>query len=191
MTLLDGFKVIPLKERFEDSYLTISEKSLKLNRATAKILGDPQMVVFLLNEKKMQIALTPAKPDDEDAVLFAFELAGREKPIYVKEDDDLIEKLREYEESISTMRYELMEENGIYKRSDISNYDYIKVLKEHYKNLEFGKIDVNRERKYLYNSNDEFYKFHHINDVPFDEFGNMLDTKEVIKLKTLNKKHNI
>ena len=52
MTLLDGFKVIPLKERFEDSYLTISEKSLKLNRATAKILGDPRMVVFLLNEKK-------------------------------------------------------------------------------------------------------------------------------------------
>ena len=85
MTLLDGFKVIPLKERFEDSYLTISEKSLKLNRATAKILGDPQMVVFLLNEKKMQIALTPAKPDDEDAVLFVFELAGSEKPIYVKE----------------------------------------------------------------------------------------------------------
>lgn len=33
----------------------------------------------------MQIAMTPAKPDDEDAVLFAFELAGREKPIYVKE----------------------------------------------------------------------------------------------------------
>lgn len=85
MTLLDGFKVIPLRERFEDSYLTISEKSLKLNRATAKILGDPQMVVFLLNEKKMQIALTPAKPDEEDAVLFAFELSGREKPIYVKE----------------------------------------------------------------------------------------------------------
>ena len=85
MTLLDGFKVIPLKERFEDSYLTISEKSLKLNRSTAKILGDPQMVLFLLNEKKMQIALTPAKSNDEDAVLFAFELGGREKPIYVKE----------------------------------------------------------------------------------------------------------
>ncbi len=85
MTLLDGFKVIPLKERFEDSYLTISEKSLKLDNATAKILGSPQMVLFHLNEKKMQIALTPAKPDDEDAVMFTFEIAGREKPIYVKE----------------------------------------------------------------------------------------------------------
>ena len=85
MALLDGFKVIPLKERFEDSYLTISEKSLKLNNVTAKILGSPQMVLFHLNEKKMQIALTPANPGDEDAVLFISETAGREKPIYVKE----------------------------------------------------------------------------------------------------------
>ena len=85
MALLDGFKVIPLKERFEDSYLTISEKSIKLNNATAKILGSPQMVLFYLNEKKMQIALTPASPADEDAVLFVSEIAGREKPIYVKD----------------------------------------------------------------------------------------------------------
>ena len=80
MTLLDGFKVIPLKERFDDSYLTISEKSLKL-----KILGSPKMVLFHMNEKKMQIALTPAKVDNPDAVLFVSEITGREKPIYVKE----------------------------------------------------------------------------------------------------------
>lgn len=85
MALLDGFKVIPLKEKFDDPYLTISEKSLKLNNVTAKILGSPTMVLFHLNEKKMQIALTPAKADDEDAVLFMSESGGREKPIYVKE----------------------------------------------------------------------------------------------------------
>lgn len=85
MALLDGFKVIPLKERFEDSYLTISEKSIKLNNATAKILGSPQMVLFHLNEKKMQIALTPAGSGDEDAVPLFSEMARREKPIYVKE----------------------------------------------------------------------------------------------------------
>jgi len=85
MALLDGFKVIPLKERFEDSYLTIAEKSIKLNNVTAKILGSPQMVLFHLNEKKMQIALTPANPSDEDAVLFVSEISGREKPIYVRE----------------------------------------------------------------------------------------------------------
>ena len=85
MALLDGFKVIPLKERFEDSYLTISEKSIKLNNATAKILGSPQMVLFHLNEKKMQIALTPADHADEDAVMFISEISGKEKPIYVKD----------------------------------------------------------------------------------------------------------
>ena len=85
MPLLDGFKVIPLKEKYDDSYLTISEKSLKLNRATAQMLGSPKQVVFLLNEKKMQIALMPAKSGDEDAVDFSFDETGREKPIYVKE----------------------------------------------------------------------------------------------------------
>ena len=85
MPLLDGFKVIPLKEKFDDSYLTISEKSLKLNRATALVLGSPKQVVFLLNEKKMQMALMPAKSGDENAVDFSFDNSGREKPIYVKE----------------------------------------------------------------------------------------------------------
>ena len=113
------------------------------------------------------------------------------KPIYVKEEDNLLEKLREYEEQISTIRYELLEEKGLYKRKDITNLEYINYLKGNYKNLELGKIDINNERKHLFNANDEFYKFHHINDVPFDKEGNLLDTKEVIKLKTLNKKHKI
>lgn len=85
MALLDGFKVIPLKEKVEDTYLTISERSLKLNRATAVILGMPEQVLFLLNEKRMQIAITPAKPGDEEAVSFIVEDGKREKPIYVKE----------------------------------------------------------------------------------------------------------
>jgi len=113
------------------------------------------------------------------------------KPIYVKEEDDLLEKLIEYEECISTLRYELIEEKGIFRRSDITNFDYINYLKGNYKNLEFGKINVDIERKYLFRADDDFYKFHHINDIPFDEAGNLLDTKEVIKLKSLNKKHNI
>ena len=85
MALLDGFKVIPLKEKIDDTFLTISERSLKLNRATAEILGMPEQVQFLINEKRMQIAITPAKPGDEDAVDFTVEDGKREKPIYVKE----------------------------------------------------------------------------------------------------------
>lgn len=85
MALLDGFKVIPLKEKIDDTYLTISEKSLKLNRATAVLLGMPEQVKFLLNEKRMQIAITPAKADDEEAVNFTVEEGKRERPIYVRE----------------------------------------------------------------------------------------------------------
>ena len=84
-SLLDGFKIIPLKEKMEDSYLTITARSLKLNMATARILGLPKKVHFLLNEKKMQIAVAPAKTGDEDGVEFSFEEGSREAPIYVKE----------------------------------------------------------------------------------------------------------
>ena len=85
MALLDGFKVIPLKEKVDDTYLTISERSLKLNQATAVILGNPEQVLFLLNEKRMQIAITPAKPGDEEAVDFSVDEGKRDKSIYVKE----------------------------------------------------------------------------------------------------------
>lgn len=85
MPLLDGFKEIPLKEKLEDSVLTITAKALKLNRATARLLDTPGLVKFLTNEKKMQIALQPAKIDDENGVDFTFPLEGREKPILVKE----------------------------------------------------------------------------------------------------------
>ena len=85
MALLDGFKVIPLKEKVEDSFLTITTKSLKFNRATARVLGSPEKVLILVNDKKIQIAITPAKPEDEDGIDFTFEEGGRDNPIYVKE----------------------------------------------------------------------------------------------------------
>ena len=85
MPLLDGFKVIPLKEKLEDSILTITSKSIKLNRATSRLLDTPILVQFLINEKRMQIALTPAKVGDENGVDFTFPPEGREKPIVVKE----------------------------------------------------------------------------------------------------------
>ena len=85
MALLDGFKVIPLKEKVEDSFLTISSKSLKFNRATARVLGLPHQILIMVNDKKLQIAVTPAKEEDENGIDFSFEEGGREKPIYVKE----------------------------------------------------------------------------------------------------------
>lgn len=85
MALLDGFKVIPLKEKVGDTYLTISGRSLRFNSETAKILGMPGQVHFLFNEKRMQIAIEPAKPGDEDGVAFDVKDDIKKKPIYVKE----------------------------------------------------------------------------------------------------------
>ena len=84
-SLLDGFTVIPLKEKIDDTYMTISQKSLKFNTATAKILGEPAYVRLLLNGKRLQIAIEPTKADDENAVDFTIEEGKREKWIYVRE----------------------------------------------------------------------------------------------------------
>lgn len=113
------------------------------------------------------------------------------KPIYVKEEDNLIEKLREYEESLSTLKWELLEEKGIHKRENITNFEYINFLRGCYKNLKLGKLDLDKERRNIFDGKNPFYEFFHINDVPFNEKGELLETKEVRKIKALNKKHNI
>jgi len=113
------------------------------------------------------------------------------KPIYITENDDLLKKLEEYKEVISTMRYELIEEKGINSRSEISNTDYINYLKGSYKILKTGKLDRDFEMAHIFGANDEFHKFFHINDVPFDNDGNLLETEEVQKLKRINKEHGI
>ncbi len=110
------------------------------------------------------------------------------KPIYVNIGDNISEKLEEYEEQISTMRWELMEEKGLFYRSNVTNQDYINYLKGNYKNLKLGKLDLEKERANIYGASDDFYKFHHINDIPFNDQGELLDTDEVQKLKKLNSK---
>ncbi len=106
-------------------------------------------------------------------------------PIYVNLDDNLIDKLREYEEVISTLKYELIEAKGITKRNSITNYDYINYLIGCYKNLQFGKLDLDKERRNIFSAEDDFYQLFHINDIPFDEKGNLLETPESTKIKRL------
>ena len=103
--------------------------------------------------------------------------------------DDLSEKLTEFEEAISTMRCEMIEEKGIFSRNQISNMDYINYLKGNLHNLELGNKDINRERARIRGSNLEFYKFHHINDVPWDAWGNLCPTSECKRLNELIRIH--
>ena len=85
MALLDGFKLIELKEKIEESTLTITAKSMRFNRGTARDLGLPGKVRFFVNEKLLQLAVTTAQDNDEDGVDFAFDESSREAPITVKE----------------------------------------------------------------------------------------------------------
>lgn len=113
------------------------------------------------------------------------------KPIYVSLEDNLSDKLKEYEEAISTMRWDLIEEKGLFQRKETTNQDYINYLKGNVRNLNLGGIDINVERAHLWDAKNEFYQFHHINDVPFSEFGELLETEEAQKLKMLNYYHHI
>lgn len=111
--------------------------------------------------------------------------------IWVSEQDKLIDKLEEYKEKISTIRWELIEEKGVFSRTNISNMEYVNFIKGNLNNLKMCQIDINREREGIQGSNEEFYKFFHINDVPFSENGELLETEEVKRLKMINKIHRI
>ena len=110
------------------------------------------------------------------------------KPIYISESDDLKQKLAEYEEAMATLRWDLVAAKGLFKRDEVSNWEYINYLRGNYKNHRFGHIDTDRERRYIYGANDDFYLFHHICDVPWDAWGNLLDTDETRKLRDINRK---
>lgn len=107
------------------------------------------------------------------------------KPIRITLEDNINDKLNEYQESISTMRFELIEEKGLFRREDISNFDYINFLKGSYKNLKLGKLDWAKEIRNIYGANDDFYLFHHVNDIPFNENGDFLETQETSRLDEL------
>lgn len=109
------------------------------------------------------------------------------KPINVALTDDLMEKLSEYEESIASIRWKLFEEKGLFKRKYITNWDYINYLKGCYsnlamKNFKLGRKLIDIERNSIRGAKDDFYLFHHINDVPFNENGELLETNEKRRL---------
>lgn len=113
------------------------------------------------------------------------------KPIYVLPNDSIVVKLNEYSEAVSTMRYEAINEKGVFSRSSINNLEYINFIKGNLSNLKLGKIDINVERAGIQGSKDECYVFNHLNDIPFDKFGRLLDTKEKVRIKRISAKHGI
>lgn len=110
-------------------------------------------------------------------------------PIYVSLEDDKERKKQELSEAFATIRYELIEAKGIYNRESINNQEYIDYVLGRINTWKKINVDINDERKTIYNERDDFYLFHHINDVAFDDNGNLLPTEHVLKLNKLYQKN--
>lgn len=113
------------------------------------------------------------------------------KAVMVNEKDEISEKLEEYKKIISTIRWELIEEKGLFQRSDISNEEYINFMEGNLKNLKMGQIDYEKEKCGIQGATQEFYLFHHINGIPWDEWGELRRTEEVERLKRINIRQKI
>lgn len=111
------------------------------------------------------------------------------KPIYVSLFDDRIEKLNEFDDSFSTIRWSLIEEKGLFKRETITNMIYVDYIKARIRQWKIPNNQIHEERKQIFHAQDDYYLFNHINDVEFDARGDLLPTSHVRKLIKLNQLH--
>lgn len=111
------------------------------------------------------------------------------KPIYVSPLDDRIEKLQEFDEEFSTIRWDLIEKKGIYFHTSIDNSLYSDYIKARIRDWKIPKNDILEERKQVYKSDDDFYLFHYVNDVEFDDNNEFIPTEYVRKLNKIHDKH--
>ena len=102
------------------------------------------------------------------------------KPVYVSINDDKIEKLHEFDEKFSTVRWQLIEEKGLHSRAQISNKLYTNYIETRKRDWRIPGNDIKEERKAVYSPYDD--PFHYVNDVEYDEEGNFIPTEHVRKL---------
>ncbi len=107
------------------------------------------------------------------------------KPIYVDIFDNPYEKYEEFDEEFSTIRWKLIEQKGLFKRSNISNKLYTNFLKTRENDWKIPGNHMYEEREHVYGNKDEFYLFNYVNDVLFDKDDQLLETPYVRKLKKL------
>ena len=88
-------------------------------------------------------------------------------PMIINDDDNLRVRFSEYTQIISTLRYEMIEEKGLFQRSLVDDSEYITVLNKQIKDLKFGNIPLARERKYIFGADNVFYEDHFINEVEY------------------------
>lgn len=139
--------------------------------------------------KKMQVPIVPlvqeynfdnSRLDGKNRVKSCTVRFGM--PIYVSYDDNNQEKKEELRDAMATIRYNLIEEKGIFSREEISNEEYISYLLSRLHTMDLMKVNYEIEKNTIYDASDEFYQYHPINAVPYNEKGELLTTGPVRKL---------
>lgn len=139
--------------------------------------------------KKMQVPIVPlvqeydfdtSRLDGKNRVKSCTVRFGM--PIYVSYDDDIQSKKEELRDAMATIRYNLIEKKGIFDRKTISNEEYISYLLSRLRIMGLMKVNYEIERSAIYGASDEFYQYHPINAVPYNEKGELLTNGSVRKL---------
>jgi len=139
--------------------------------------------------KKMQVPIVPmvqeynfdtSKLDGKNKIKSCTVRFGM--PIYVSYEDNIKTKKEELRNAMATIRYNLIEQKGIFDRKEISNEEYISYLLSRLHTMDLMKVNYEIEKNTIYGASDEFYQYHPINAVPYNEKGELLTTDPVRKL---------
>lgn len=99
-------------------------------------------------------------------------------PIYVSESDNIIEKVQEYSDVVATVKWNMIEKKGIYKRDEISNSEYINFLEGNLRNLKEAGSDINTEQKTIFGYDSEPNLYQHVNAIPYNENGEFISAEK-------------
>lgn len=108
------------------------------------------------------------------------------KPVNVNLTDDTNLKLVELSTAFSSIRYDLIAEKGVFNPT---NKEYINYVLSRIDGWSKINVSIDDERKTIYGVQDDFYLFNHVNDISFDEQGNLLETPFVQNLNEIYQHH--
>lgn len=94
-SLLQGFEEVQLVKPVGKTVLTVTDSAIRFNKATAEVLGFPAYVKVLINDKTMQIAVTPTTAKADNAIKFSKPEGKQAASVSVKEAT-LIEAVKAY-----------------------------------------------------------------------------------------------
>lgn len=87
------------------------------------------------------------------------------EPLYVKENEDSIQKLEEFDERLSTIQWELLERQQVLTRKEIDDQYYTDLILKKEKAILSTGADIEEENQIIYGAFKEFYDLFPINEV--------------------------